>query len=104
MTTETLIACAVAFFGGAVYEAGCVGWVHYSERGRPGMTALFSMACATAQVAGIGESVHSLVAAPFFVAGFGTGTYLAVRIKMGKALDCVPPSKGLEPERKGDDR
>ncbi len=29
-------ACAIAFFGGAAYEAGCVGWVHYAERARPG--------------------------------------------------------------------
>jgi len=76
-----LAACAIAFFGGAVYEAGCVGWVHYAERGRPFATALFSMLCATAQVAGIGESVHDLAAAPFFVLGWGVGTYGAVVLK-----------------------
>lgn len=73
--------CLIAFAGGAAYEAGCVGWVHFAERGRPVTTALFSMLCATAQVAGIGESVHSLGAAPFFVLGYGVGTYAAVRFK-----------------------
>ena len=75
------IDCLVAFAGGAVYEAGCVGWVHFSERGLPMVTALFSMLCATAQVAGIGESVKSLVAAPFFVVGYGVGTFVAVECK-----------------------
>jgi hypothetical protein len=73
--------CFVAFVGGAAYEAGCVGWVHFAERGRPMITALFSMLCATAQVAGIGESVQTLYAAPFFVVGYGAGTYAAVRFK-----------------------
>lgn len=76
-----VVDCLVAFVGGAVYEAGCVGWVHYSERARPLPTALFSMLCAAAQVAGIGESVKTLVAAPFFIVGYGVGTYGAVALK-----------------------
>lgn len=73
--------CFTAFIGGAIYEAGCVGWVHYSERKRPFITALFSMLCATAQVLGIGVSVNSVIAAPFFIIGYGVGTYIAVKIK-----------------------
>ena len=73
--------CAIAFFGGAVFEAGCVYWVHYAERGRPLATALVSMVCAASQVAGIGESVKTLAAAPFFVLGYGIGTYGAVALK-----------------------
>lgn len=76
-----LLDCLVAFAGGAFYEAGCVGWVHYAEQGRPMPTALFSMVCAAAQVAGIDESVHTLAAAPFFVLGYGAGTYGAVWFK-----------------------
>lgn len=76
-----ILDCVIAFLGGAVYEAGCVGWVHFSQKGRPLPTALFSMACAAAQVAGIGESVHTLVAAPFFVLGYGVGTFAAVAFK-----------------------
>jgi hypothetical protein len=73
--------CLIAFVGGAVYEAGCVGWVHFSEKNRPVPTAIFSMLCAAAQVAGIGESVHTLAAAPFFVLGYGVGTFAAVAYK-----------------------
>jgi len=73
--------CAIAFFGGTAFEAGCVYWVHYAERGRPLATALVSMVCASAQLAGIDESVHTLVAAPFFVLGYGVGTYGAVALK-----------------------
>ena len=76
--------CLVAFIGGAFYEAACVGWVHFSERGRPLTTACFSMLCAAAQVAGIGASVQNHVAAPFYVAGWGFGTYAAVKLKGAK--------------------
>ena len=84
--TDLAFDCFVAFVGGAVYEAGCVGWVHFSECGRPLLTAMFSMLCATAQVAGIGESVKTLTAAPFFILGYGVGTYAAVEIKRRWAL------------------
>jgi len=73
--------CAIALFGGAAYEAGCVGWVHYAERGRPMFAALFSMFCAAAQVAGIAESIRSIPAAAAFVVGYGAGTYGAVALK-----------------------
>lgn len=76
-----VIDAIVAFSGGAVYEAGCVFWVHYSEAGRPWLTAGVSMLCAAAQVAGIGESVHSPIVAPFFVIGYGVGTFFAVKLK-----------------------
>jgi hypothetical protein len=73
--------CMIAFAGGAIYEAGCVGWVHFSEKGRAIPTALLSMVCAAAQVAGIGTSVKSIWAAPFFIVGYGVGTYCAVILK-----------------------
>lgn len=76
-----ILSCIIAFFGGAVFEAACVGWVHYAALNKAGMTSLFAMLCAAAQVAGIGESVHTLVAAPFFVLGYGAGTYGAVKLK-----------------------
>ena len=76
-----ILHCLVAFFGGAIYEAARVCWVHFSERGKPFITALFSMLCATAQVAGIGVSIHMLGAAPLFVLGYGVGTYAAVALK-----------------------
>jgi len=39
------------------------------------------MLCAAAQLAGIGESIHTLIAAPFFIFGYGLGTFLAVASK-----------------------
>lgn len=74
----------IAFAGGAAYEAACVGWVHYSEKGRPTATATFSMLAALAEVGGIFESVHDLRVAPFFVLGYGVGTYAAVWFKSRK--------------------
>ena len=73
--------CAVAFLGGALYEAACVGWAHYTEKKHPLVASIFSMLCAASQVAGIGVSINTIVAAPFFVAGYGFGTYMAVSLK-----------------------
>lgn len=75
-----IAACAVAFFSGAIYELGCVFWVHHAEQGRAGRTAMWSMLCATCEVAGIGQSVTHVVAAPFFVLGYGAGSFLGVLI------------------------
>jgi hypothetical protein len=69
------------FLSGAVYEATCVFWVHFSERGRPFKTGLFSMLAATAEVCGIGASVHDWWLAPFFIVGYGTGTVIAIKLK-----------------------
>lgn len=69
---------AIVFFGGAVYEASAVAWVHYAERKSPNMAALFAMICATALVIGIGESVKDMWLAPYFIVGKGCGTWCAV--------------------------
>lgn len=77
-----MIATAIlVFLCGAIYEAACVGWVHFSERGKPFATSVFSMAAAGAEVTGILEAAHDLRIAPFFVLGYGVGTYLAVALK-----------------------
>lgn len=76
---NTLLAI-VTFVSGAAYEATCVFWVHYSEKGSL-KTTVFSMLAATAEVAGIGASVHDWHLAPFFIVGYGTGTALAVIVK-----------------------
>lgn len=72
---------ALMFLCGAGYEAGCVGFIHFSERGRPLMTALCSMVAAAVQLTGVLESVHDWHLAPVFILGYGTGSYIAVRIK-----------------------
>lgn len=73
-----VIVCLLAFFSGAIYELCCVWWVHYSEQGKPIQTGIWSMVAATCQVLGIGQSVIHLYAAPFFVLGYGAGSYLGV--------------------------
>lgn len=70
---------AIAFLGGAVYEASAVAWVHYSETLAPWRAAMFSGLCAWALVSGIGESVKDPAIAPWFVAGYSVGTFFAVK-------------------------
>lgn len=90
-----VILLAVAtFLSGALYESGCVFWVHFSEKGRPVATAVCSMLVAVAQVFGIGESVRDVRLAPFFVAGYGFGTWSAVAWKSRRTVS----SKGVPDE------
>ena len=81
-----ILSALFAFASGAAYEAGCVAWVHYSERQKPLPTAGFSMLCALAEVVGIGESIHDWRIAPFFVLGYGVGTFCAVELKRRRIL------------------
>lgn len=81
-TTMALVLTGLAtFLFGALYEAGCVAWVHYSERHQAGKAALVSSLLAAVQIAGVGESVHDIRMAPFFVVGYGVGSYVAVKLK-----------------------
>ena len=73
--------CLVAFSGGAISEAMCLWWVSASERGRAGVAAMFSMGYAVAIERGVGEAIHTLPGEVSFVAGFGFGTYMAVRLR-----------------------
>lgn len=75
------ITALVTFLSGAIYEAGCVAWVHFSERAKPLHCAIMSMLVATATVFGIGESIQDMRMAPFFIIGYGVGSYFAVRFK-----------------------
>jgi hypothetical protein len=77
----TAIDCLTAFAGGAVSEAMCLWWVSASERGRAGVAACFSMGYAVAIERGVGEAIHTLPGEVSFVAGFGFGTYMAVKIR-----------------------
>jgi hypothetical protein len=73
-----IFAIITAFLSGALYELGCVFWVHHSEKGHAVRTAMWSMLCATCQVLGIGQSVTHMISAPFFVLGYGFGSWLGV--------------------------
>lgn len=70
-----------AFLAGLFLEGTAVFWTHYSERGKALIAASFSSAQALALVLGIGESVHDLKRAPFFVLGYGAGSYVAIKLK-----------------------
>jgi hypothetical protein len=72
------------FLCGAIYEAACVGFVHFSERGQSLRTALCSMLAISVELTGIITSVRDWHQAPVFVAGFGCGSFLAVWWKARK--------------------
>lgn len=77
--------CILALMAGAFYESCCVMWAHYSTKeSRPILSGLFSMLSATTQLIGIGEAIHDVKTAPFFILGYGIGSYLAVKIKERK--------------------
>lgn len=73
------------FLCGAIYESACVGFVHFSERGRALPTALCSILAASVELTGIITSVRDWHRAPFFIAGYGCGTFVAVRWKARRA-------------------
>jgi hypothetical protein len=75
----------LTFLAGVIIEASNVLWVHASERGRVVPVVSLSMLVATAEVLGIGESIHSPGHGVCFVSGFGVGAYIAVRWKERKA-------------------
>lgn len=76
-----ILTCLLVFISGFIYEGACVFWVHYSERGQAVITALISMLVALCQVVGIGGSIHDIRTAPFFILGFGIGTWASIVIK-----------------------
>jgi hypothetical protein len=77
MTTHALLVLVC----GAFYEASCVGFIHSAERARPARTAFFSVAAAAAQLTGLLDSVRDWRLAPFFIFGYGIGSYIAVWLK-----------------------
>ena len=74
-----MIAGISAFVCGALYEFLAVFWVAFSERGQAWRAALTSSAIAAAMVIGLGETIHDPHVAPFFVIGYGAGTFAGVR-------------------------
>lgn len=74
----------LTFFCGAGYELGCVFWVHYSEKNSSGLAVFWSCFNALVSVIGLGEAIHRPLFIAVYVAGFGAGTYAAIKIKMRK--------------------
>ncbi len=79
------------FLSGFAIECACVFWVHFSERHAAFRTALCSVVIGTAQVYGYTEFVlHDF--GPWFVLGYGVGTYSAIR---GKSWWLAHQKEGL---------
>jgi len=76
-----LLHALATFASGFVYDAACVMWVHFSESNRARETGAVAMLCALCSVVGIGEAVHDVRMAPFYILGFGAGASSAVRLK-----------------------
>lgn len=74
----------VTFLSGAIFEAGCVAWVHYSEKNEAAKAAIVSMLNALVTLVGVGESLRDLRMAPAYVLGYGAGTYVMIRWKMAR--------------------
>ena len=78
---HTVALFVLTFVCGAAYECGCVFWVHYSEQGRARPAVVWSCFNALVTVVGIETFLRSWLFVVAYVLGFGTGTYLAIRIK-----------------------
>lgn len=76
-----LAQAAIAFLGGAIYEAAAVAWVRYSEMRAPWRAAFFSCVVACALVTGIERAVADRLSAFAFIFGYGVGTFAAVRLR-----------------------
>lgn len=82
MTTRQLIAGFVAaFLGGALYEAGCVVWVHYAERDDVGPAVGTSMFNAVVTIIGVESFLKHWLFKVAYVLGFGTGTAVAILLR-----------------------
>lgn len=69
------------FCAGAFVEGVSVFWVHYSERGKASVSALFSCLGAAMFVFGVDKSLRDHWLEVLFVLGYGAGSYLAIKIK-----------------------
>jgi hypothetical protein len=69
------------FVSGLFLEGTAVFWTHYSERNNAIMAAIFSSIQALALVFGIGESVYNSELIPWFVLGYGSGSYFSIKLK-----------------------
>lgn len=76
-----LLLCLLTFLTGAIFEAACVGWTHFAEKGKALQSSFFAVVIAISNIIGLGESIKDLRIAPFFVLGYGFGTFMAVKLK-----------------------
>ena len=73
--------CLIAFAAGALYEVGCVLWVHNGAHGRALAAGGVSLFIATAEVTGILQAIGGVGPAVAYVLGCAAGTTVAVAAK-----------------------
>lgn len=76
---RTLAWLILTFACGAAYEFGCAMWVRFAERRQPMRAVAWSCFNCLVTVVGLGEALHRPPFVAAYVAGFGFGTWLAVR-------------------------
>lgn len=72
-------ACLTAFVAGFVAEGICTKWVQAVAAKRAPAAGLFSALWAACMLLGITEATRHGLVAGFWVAGYGLGSYVAVR-------------------------
>lgn len=76
-----ILLCLITFLTGVVFEAACVGWTHFTEKGKALPAALLAALIATTNIFGFGESIKDWRVAPFFILGYAVGTFMAIKFK-----------------------
>jgi hypothetical protein len=76
----------VGLFGlGAVYDAGCLVWIHFADQHRSWPAALVAMALTASGLLGydgaLGEGPGRWARSASLVLGYGVGTFVAIWIK-----------------------
>ena len=70
-----------AYLSGLFYEAGCVFWIHFSEAGKQWPAVGWSMFNAIVTITGVEAFLTGWPYKLAYVLGFGSGTYVAIRLK-----------------------
>ena len=83
-----LTRCLLAFGSGLVVEGVCTLWVAAVARAEAGRAGLLSMAWAAALLLGLEQAVSALFPAVCWVAGYGAGSYLAVKVSSRTRSPC----------------
>lgn len=76
---------ALAFASGFFVDVLAVLWTRSVARRRIPAAVVWSMLLGAAQVVGIGAAVRDWHMAPLFIAGYGLGSYVALKLSRGEA-------------------
>ena len=78
---STMTRLFLTFVCGAAYELACVFWVRTSERKQAWPATGWSAFAALVTCIGLGEALHDPIMIAAYVAGFASGTHVAIRIQ-----------------------